>query len=127
MPDTWPDLYRAYLRSHEWALKRAKVMRRAGHRCEGCGDHPATDVHHLSYEHVTQEFLFELVALCTGCHERIHQQPGAVPAPRAATWTPKLAGKPATTSQFRKDMDAQLAIKAAEARRKFMGREGHGR
>lgn len=118
----WPDLYRDYLRSHEWAMKRAKVMRRANHRCEGCGDSPATDVHHLSYEHVTQEFLFELVALCAGCHERIHQQPGAAQRPQAATWTPKRASTPQTTSQFRKDMDAQLAVKAAAARRKLMAR-----
>jgi len=121
MADTpWPELYREYLRSQEWALKRAKVMRRAGGLCEGCGDHRATDVHHLSYEHVTQEFLFELVALCADCHERIHQQPGAAQRPRATTWTPKLATKPAATSQHRKDMDSHLAIKAAEARRKFM-------
>lgn len=116
----WPELYRDYLRSHEWALKRAKVMRRAGHVCEGCGDHPAVDVHHLTYEHVTQEFLFELVALCAGCHERIHLQPGAKQRPRAATWTPRLASKAAATSQHRREMDAQLAVKAAEARRKLM-------
>ena len=33
-----------------------------------------TQCHHLTYENVGEEFLFELVALCSDCHERLHQK-----------------------------------------------------
>jgi hypothetical protein len=66
------ESYDAYLKSPEWAKKRQLVLRRAQGVCEGCGQAEPTEVHHKTYEHVTQEFLFELVALCHVCHERIH-------------------------------------------------------
>lgn len=65
----WWAWYNAYLRSEEWADRRRKVFRRAGNMCEGCQDVPANQVHHLSYEHVGYERLWELVAICTTCHE----------------------------------------------------------
>ncbi|NLR73370.1 hypothetical protein HGI47_21095 [Novosphingobium sp. ERN07] len=64
--------YRAYLASHEWKSLREKVMRRCNRICEGCGDSPATEVHHLTYRHFMNEFLFELVGLCEACHVRWH-------------------------------------------------------
>lgn len=64
--------YDQYLASPEWLEKRGLVLRRANSQCEGCGVQPAEEVHHLTYEHVGNEFLFELVALCHCCHERIH-------------------------------------------------------
>lgn len=69
----WWVRYEAYLQSPEWKAKRAKVLARANGKCEGCGDHPPTEVHHLTYVHVREEFLFELVALCNECHVRIHR------------------------------------------------------
>ena len=64
--------YETYLRSSSWEVKRQKVLSRADYVCEGCLDRPATQVHHLTYEHIKKEFLFELVAVCEQCHERIH-------------------------------------------------------
>ena len=32
----------------------------------------ATQVHHLTYQHVFAEFAFELVAVCDECHARLH-------------------------------------------------------
>ena len=64
--------YRAYLLTPEWRTRRNLVMRRAEGRCEGCGTADAAHIHHLTYKHRGCEFLFELVALCAGCHERIH-------------------------------------------------------
>ena len=66
------DSYGDYLSSDIWKKKRNKVMERANGICEGCGDSPAVEVHHISYEHVEHEFLFELVAVCSECHDRIH-------------------------------------------------------
>lgn len=63
--------YTAYLASPEWAAKRELVMKRCGGVCEGCGVKPATEVHHHHYEHLFDEFLFELAGLCHGCHECI--------------------------------------------------------
>lgn len=59
--------YRRYLKSAEWAEKRRRVLQRAGGLCEGCRENPAKDIHHLTYQHVYNEFLFELVALCREC------------------------------------------------------------
>lgn len=65
--------YKAYLASPEWKAKRALVMRRAAGICEGCGLVRATDVHHLTYRNFMDELLFQLVAVCRGCHDKIHQ------------------------------------------------------
>ena len=64
--------YGAYLKSDSWKKRRKLVLERANNICEGCGLEPATDVHHLTYDHIGNEFLFELVAICRACHERIH-------------------------------------------------------
>ena len=71
----WREWYDLYLRSPEWAERRRLVLERASGRCEGCRKRGATQVHHLTYTHVGNELLFELVAICRSCHERIH--PGA--------------------------------------------------
>jgi hypothetical protein len=64
--------YGEYLNSEAWAKRRKLVLNRARGTCEGCGEAAATEVHHTSYEHVGNEFLFELVALCEPCHDRFH-------------------------------------------------------
>jgi len=70
--------YEEYLAGPEWRQKREKVLARAGGLCEGCGTNPATQVHHRSYEHVGAEFLFELVAICESCHDRLHKSDEAL-------------------------------------------------
>ena len=66
------DKYREYLNSAEWERKRQQILERAQGRCEGCGVEEPREVHHLTYAHIGNEFLFELVGLCTGCHDRLH-------------------------------------------------------
>lgn len=66
--------YRAYLQSPEWRARREKVMKRCGGFCEGCGDNSAVHVHHRTYRHFGNEFLFELLGLCRDCHERLHAE-----------------------------------------------------
>lgn len=72
-PDWW-EWYNDYLSSEEWKLRRSKVMTRCLGLCEGCLDNHASQVHHLTYEHVGEEFLFELVGLCASCHDRLHHK-----------------------------------------------------
>lgn len=64
--------YAEYLQSPVWQSVRRRVLNRSEWTCEGCLRNPAEHVHHLTYEHVKREFLFELVALCAECHARIH-------------------------------------------------------
>lgn len=69
--------YAEYLKGPKWADKRRRVLGRCNGICEGCGDAPAVEVHHLTYEHAQDEFLFELVGLCKACHKRAHVDDGA--------------------------------------------------
>jgi hypothetical protein len=66
------EKYNKYLLSQEWGIKRSKVLARAQANCEGCGMRPPTQVHHLTYRHIFEEFLFELVAVCDHYHKRLH-------------------------------------------------------
>lgn len=67
--------YYAYLASPEWDWKRSLVLKRCHGICEGCGVAPASQVHHLTYQHVFAELLFELVGVCSTCHEAAHTEP----------------------------------------------------
>ena len=78
----WRAVYRRYLASADWQSVRQRVLSRAWGTCEGCLEAPATEVHHKTYAHVGDEFLFELVAICRPCHERAH--------PRATNGYPEL-------------------------------------
>jgi hypothetical protein len=68
----WWARYDAYLKSPEWHARRRLVLKRANGVCEGCGLRPAAQVHHLSYTHVFNEFLWELRAVCLACHQALH-------------------------------------------------------
>lgn len=67
--------YRDYLLSDEWRSRRERVLERDGHLCQSCRQRPATQVHHLTYEHILDEFLFELVSVYGECHSRLHPAP----------------------------------------------------
>ena len=64
--------YQEYLQSAEWKNTRDKVLYRDHFMCQGCLEVRATQVHHLSYKNIGNEFLFQLISLCDKCHERIH-------------------------------------------------------
>jgi hypothetical protein len=71
----WWEQYGEHLASPGWQRRRALVMRRAGTICEGCGEVPATQVHHVSYDsynRLGREFLWELAAVYDDCHTDIH-------------------------------------------------------
>jgi len=69
----WWRWYNKYLQSTAWRVKRDLVMARSEGVCEGCRSRPAEQVHHLTYDHVGNEFLWELAAVCNQCHERVHE------------------------------------------------------
>lgn len=70
--------YDAYLQTPKWKARAKAVMARDDYLCQNClfeGRHgvAADHVHHLTYQHKYDERLFELVALCTGCHKSYHE------------------------------------------------------
>lgn len=65
----WWASYTQYLESIPWRAKRAAVLKRCNYVCEGCHNARATEVHHLTYEHVGHELHFELVGICHDCHK----------------------------------------------------------
>jgi 5-methylcytosine-specific restriction endonuclease McrA len=69
----WRENYETYLRSEKWQAKRRLVFQRCEGVCEGCRQAKATQVHHLTYEHLGNELLWELAAACRECHERVHE------------------------------------------------------
>ena len=66
------ELYEQHLNSPQWFAKRDRVMDRAAGTCEGCRERAPAHVHHMSYKHLGDELLFELVALCHNCHQKLH-------------------------------------------------------
>lgn len=68
----WWAVYTVYLASPLWKARRALVLKRANGTCEGCLANPAVHVHHLTYERVTKEMAFNLVAVCLRCHRALH-------------------------------------------------------
>ena len=66
------DFYQKYLLSSEWQSKRRQVIARDGGLCQGCRNAQIQEVHHLSYDHLGDELLFELIGLCSKCHRKTH-------------------------------------------------------
>lgn len=64
--------YQAVMQSAGWRRRRQDAIRRAGRRCQECGAGGPLDVHHLTYAHLGDERPGELVAVCEGCHGRLH-------------------------------------------------------
>ncbi|MGH9676260.1 MAG: HNH endonuclease [Candidatus Acidiferrum sp.] len=67
-----PADYAEYLRSPHWRKTRLRVLARARGKCEACHRRRAREVHHLTYIHIGEERLDELLALCPNCHDMAH-------------------------------------------------------
>lgn len=66
-PWRWP-LYQQYLNSKEWERKKKEVLFRDDYFCQLCGEVENLNVHHLTYNRVGDEALFDLVTFCRNCH-----------------------------------------------------------
>ena len=66
----WVD-YDQYLLSAAWEQRRARVLGRDNLVCQACLSARATQVHHLAYQHLGNEPLFDSVAVCKPCHDTI--------------------------------------------------------
>ncbi len=72
----WRLRYEQHINSMKWKAIREKVLARDCFTCRGCGVKRAQQVHHLTYDHLGNELLFELVAVCIDCHRIIHPDMG---------------------------------------------------
>jgi hypothetical protein len=70
----WWNRYSAYLQTAEWDAKRRRRLAMDSHLCQailsGCTGR-AEQVHHLTYKHLGNEPLFDLISVCVSCHDRI--------------------------------------------------------
>lgn len=67
------EIYDQYMGSIDWLNVRDKALSRDEYLCQGCLEARTTQVHHLTYDNLGREFLFELISLCAACHTRIHE------------------------------------------------------
>lgn len=73
-------VYDDYLKSEDWRSRRDRVLARSP-ICQACERRPAQEVHHLTYDRIYREPLFDLVAICSGCHRALHAADGAEGTP----------------------------------------------
>ncbi len=67
--------YREYLATPEWDARRRAAYRRAGYRCQLCGESGVElHAHHRGYERRGRPGEDDdLIALCSRCHKRAHE------------------------------------------------------
>lgn len=70
--DEFHKEYSEYLKSPKWRALRDLVLERDKGVCQACLINKATQVHHLTYDNVYNEFAFQLVSVCEDCHNKIH-------------------------------------------------------
>jgi len=70
----WKAIYDTYIKSEKWRQKAAMVRKRDNNICQACLSTPAQAVHHITYEHIYNEPLFDLVSICHKCHSSIHNK-----------------------------------------------------
>ena len=73
-PEQFWQLHDEYLATSFWHARRDAVLARDRHTCQaalaGCRGE-ASQAHHLTYAHWRNEPLYDLIAVCRWCHERI--------------------------------------------------------
>lgn len=66
--------YDQYIKSDKWKAIRLKVLKRDNYLCKACLEASAQDVHHLTYNNLGDELMYELISVCRDCHfNRIHK------------------------------------------------------
>lgn len=65
--------YKQYLESDEWKVKREERLEKDGHRCVCCNSSDNLNVHHITYDRLKNESIYDLITLCRDCHEKLHK------------------------------------------------------
>ena len=64
--------YKEYLQGHHWQKIRKAALKRAGYRCQLCGNRESLSVHHNNYESIGCERAKDVIAICQHCHKVHH-------------------------------------------------------
>ena len=71
--------YKEYLKTPEWAARRARALRTAKGACQLCNATGVVlDVHHRTYKNRGNEKFADLIVLCRACHGKHHGKGGEV-------------------------------------------------
>ena len=71
--DTEIREYKNYLKTRLWNFTRKKKLEEAEYKCQLCGNKGVKlHVHHNTYEHIGDEDMNDLIALCEECHKKFH-------------------------------------------------------
>lgn len=89
MDNVWKQRYSEYLNSPEWLNRREKLFHVYGTTCSNpqCNSDRNIQVHHLNYDNVGKEQLFDLIVVCRSCHERLHSMPYADRFEKESEWS----------------------------------------
>lgn len=59
--------------SDEWVARKDRYYQTHEMVCSRCGTGQSIHLHHLSYERMGDELNDDLMPLCVGCHDRVHE------------------------------------------------------
>lgn len=66
--------YQEYLKTEHWQRLRAERLKIDNYKCQYCGRPYDLQVHHLSYDNLWNENVYEdLITLCKSCHKCIEE------------------------------------------------------
>lgn len=65
--------YLNHLQSPYWKNIRKKALERDKYLCQCCKNKSAQEVHHLTYIHLGNENLDDLISYCKDCHKKMHE------------------------------------------------------
>lgn len=69
--------YNEYIKSNEWKEKKRTRLEKDNYVCQDCKKSSiALDVHHITYDRLGNEDIFDIVSLCRHCHESLHRRNG---------------------------------------------------
>ena len=68
--------YKEYIKSAAWHQKRLARLKKDKYTCQKCGDTESLEVHHLTYAHLGDEPMEDLICLCRACHQKVHDKYG---------------------------------------------------
>lgn len=61
-----------YMQSEKWRTLKFSRLMIAQYKCESCGSFHNLNLHHITYERLTQEILEDVAILCEVCHTKLH-------------------------------------------------------
>lgn len=103
--------YATYLRSPHWRVMRDAYWKSSEPKDCICGERDGLQLHHLTYERLGEELLYDLTPLCKPCHAMIHtlEQRGELGLDFAGLVNERRAAKNRRDQIARKhDLDAEV-------------------